>query len=103
LLAPHVRQGETIGLLSYGVDLFAINQRDIAFRKWMEAKRPDLVVKQTKFPAVKSVVAATERFVDSTPEFRDIFIVWDKPAMQAVRALRQKSLFYPLDHDRSRQ
>lgn len=96
LLAPHVRQGGTIGLLSYGVDFFATNQRDIAFRKWMEAKRPDLIVKQAKFPDVKSVVAVTERFVESNPELKGMFIVWDEPAMQAVEALRQKSLFIPV-------
>jgi len=96
LLSPHVQQGETIGLLSYGVDFFATNQRDIAFRKWMEAKRPDLIVKQAKFPDVKSAAAVTEQFVESNPELKGMFIVWDEPAMQAVEALRQKSRSIPV-------
>ncbi len=93
LLSPHVQQGGTIGLLSYGVDFFATNQRDIAFRKWMEAKGPDLVVKQAKFLDVKSVAAGTERLVESNPELTGMFFVWGEPAMQAVEALRRKSLF----------
>lgn len=83
-------------MLSYGMDFFATNQRDIAFCKWIEAKRPDLVVKQAKFPDVKSVAAVTERFVESYPELKGMFVVWDEPAMQSVEALRQKSLFIPV-------
>jgi ribose transport system substrate-binding protein len=91
LLSPHVPAGETVGVLAYGVDFFATNEREIAFRKWMAANRPDIALQRTKFASVAEVAEVTAAFLSRTPHLAGLFAVWDEPAMQAVRAMRAAS------------
>lgn len=96
LLAKHVAVGETVGVLSYGVDFFATNERSIAFRKWMEAERPDITIKQAKFADVRQAGEAVGELVDAHPALSGLFVVWDEPAMQAITALKSRSLNIPV-------
>ena len=96
LLADHVPAGGKAGLLSYGVDFFATNAREIAFRKWMETNRPDVTVSQAKFADLSSARAAADDLVNANPDLNGIFVVWDEPAMQAVAALKSRSLAIPV-------
>jgi ribose transport system substrate-binding protein len=41
LLSPHVANEGVAGILTYSADFFAANEREIAFRKWIGANRPD--------------------------------------------------------------
>lgn len=96
LLSPHIPQAETAGILAYGVDFFASNEREIAFRKWMASERPDVTVKQAKFANVEQVAPVVHTFLDANPDVRGLFAVWDVPAIQAVRALRARSRELPM-------
>lgn len=88
LLSPHVPQGGTVGILAYGVDFFATHEREIAFRKWVNAHRPDLTLVRGKFPDVGQAEATTAELLESHPELAGLFAVWDVPAMAAVDAIR---------------
>lgn len=96
LLAAHVPQAAIVGVLSYGVDFFATNERHIAFRKWMEAERPDIIIKQAKFANVSEAGKVAGELFDATPALGGLFVVWDEPAMQAVAVLKSRSLKIPV-------
>ena len=96
LLSDHVPHGSTVGMLTYGVDFFVTNEREIAFRKWMAAERPDIVLQQQKFANVADTGRATADLLDTHPDCRGLFVVWDEPAMQAVPVLRKRSLTLPV-------
>ncbi len=96
LLAAHIPESGIVGVLSYGVDFFATNERHIAFRKWMEAERPDITIKQTKFADVSQAGHAAGELIDANPNLGGLFVVWDEPAMQVVAALKSRSLTIPV-------
>ena len=96
LLSSHVPKGATVGIVAYGVDFFATQEREIAFRKWMGSERPDVVMKQVKFANVDQVFTVVDAFLEASPDIRALFAVWDVPAMQAVAALRKRSQRLPM-------
>jgi ribose transport system substrate-binding protein len=96
LLAAHIPPGGAVGVLSYGVDFFATNERHIAFCKWMEAERPDIIIKQAKFAKVSQAGKIAGELLDGNPDLSGLFVVWDEPAMLAVAALKARSLGLPV-------
>lgn len=96
LLAEYVPSQGKAGLLSYGIDFFATNEREIAFWKWMENHRPDIAIKQVKFPHVSRARAAADELIGAHPHLNGIFVVWDEPAMHAVAALKSRSALVPV-------
>lgn len=92
LLAPHVPHEGTVGILAHGVDFFVTNEREIAFRKWLSAERPDIAIKRAKFHHVDQVAPVLGALLDATPDLDGLFAVWDEPAMRAVAALGERRL-----------
>ena len=90
LLSPHVPRDRVVGVLTYGTDFFVTNEREIAFRKWMETHRSDLLLKIARFADAGDVVAALDQLLDTNPQPAGLFVSWDKPAMQAVEELRRR-------------
>lgn len=96
LLAPHVPPGGLIGILAYGIDFFATHEREIAFRKWMAAHRPDLALVRGKFPDVPLAHAATDGLLRDRPDLAGLFVVWDVPAIAAATAIRAAGRTIPM-------
>ncbi|TCD13346.1 substrate-binding domain-containing protein [Oricola cellulosilytica] len=96
LLSPHVQADADVGLLTYGVDFYATNERDIAFARWMRANRPDLVVRTQRFAALDRVGEALEELIDDRARLAGLFVVWDTPAMDAVATLERRGLDLPV-------
>ena len=96
LLSPHIPAGGTAGILAYATDFFATNERCIAFRKSMEANRPDVSLKQVKFWEIARAGAAVVEFLGANPDVGGLFAVWDGPAMEAVAAMRSAGIAVPL-------
>lgn len=96
LLAPHVSQGGTVGILAYGVDFFATHEREIAFRKWMGAHRPDLTLVRGKFADVSQAEAMTAGLLESHRDLSGLFVVWDVPAIGAATAIRAVGRTIPM-------
>lgn len=90
LLAAHIVKNGTVGLLSYGVDFFATNERHIAFLKWMESHRSDISVRRAKFDSLNEAGTAALALIDTTPGLNGCFVVWDEPAMQAVATFKSR-------------
>ena len=96
LLAAHIPKSGIVGVLSYAMDFFATNERHIAFRKWMEAERPDITINQAKFANVSQAGKIADELFDANQTLSGLFVVWDEPAMQAVAVLKSRSLTMPV-------
>lgn len=96
LLAPSIPTGGTAAILAYGVDFFASNEREIAFRRWMATKRPDVAIKHAKFAEVDQVAPVVDEFIASNPGIDGMFAVWDVPAMQAIASLKARGRAIPI-------
>ena len=96
LLSRYLPPSSIAGILSYGIDFFATQQREIAFRKWMASNRPDVGLKTARFTDVNLVAPAVDGLMAANPELAGLFAVWDAPAMQAVAALRARSEDLPI-------
>lgn len=96
LLAPHMPQGATVGIIAYDVDFFVTSEREIAFIKWIESERPDLTIKHARFPAVEQAGEVTEAFLAKESNVAGVFVVWDEPAMHAIAAMRRHANLLPM-------
>ena len=96
LLSDKVPPNQKIGLLSYAVDFFATNERELAFRKWMGKHRTDLSIVQTKFHSVIDVQNATQALLNSEGSLGGLFVVWDEPAVIAASAFENAKLRIPI-------
>lgn len=95
-LAEHVRQDGTVGILDFGIVWFSTNQRAARFRQWFADNRPDVILKQADFLDPADAERVTADFLDANPDVDGLFVVWDDPAMGAVRAVRAHGRHIPI-------
>lgn len=88
LLAPHVRPGSRVGIVTYKREFFASAQREIAFRRWMGRHRPDLDLHGTAFDTPSEAGAALAALMRRQPDLGGLFVVWDEPAMACLEVAR---------------
>lgn len=96
LLAPHVPVGGSVAVVSYNFEFFVAAQREIAFRKWAAAWRPDLRLVTVRFKEIEQVAAAVGRCLADNPDLGGLFAVWDTPAIEALTALRSLGKVIPV-------
>lgn len=96
LLSPHVPENRQVGILTYGADFFATNEREIAFARWIKANRPDLTVHTRRFASLQTTGQTTASLIEEFPELAGLFVVWDIPAIEAIRVLDQKGASVPV-------
>lgn len=92
LLSPALPKGSVAGLIAYDADFFVTNEREIAFEQWMLKNRPDVRLHTRKFESIRSAGTATVSIMSDHPEIAGLFVVWDTPAMEAVKALARSHL-----------
>lgn len=63
-----------VGVLAYGLDFFATHEREIAFRKWMAAHRPDLSFVRGKFPDLAQAKAVTKDLLQANQDLAGLWI-----------------------------
>jgi len=96
LLSSHLPPDSTAAVLGYDADFFASNEREIAFSQWMEINRPDVTVKSTRFTAIENAGEEAVRLIDCDPEIAGIFVVWDTPCVDVLRAVSERNLELPI-------
>jgi ribose transport system substrate-binding protein len=96
LLSPHVGQGGTVGIISYKLEFFVAAQREIAFRRWMGTRRPDIALETVKFSELGQVPAALGSCLAEHPRLGGLFAVWDTPAIEAITTLRRRDRVLPV-------
>ena len=95
-LARYVPKNGTVGIIGFGVDFFATDEREIAFKKWLTDNRPDIEVKQTDFLDPNDAESVAAEFLTANPDVDGLFVVWDAPAMGAVSAARAQGKDLPI-------
>ena len=96
LLSPYLPEEGVAGILTYGVDFFATNEREIAFRKWMGLHRPDVTLVRGKFPTIEEAGPAFGRLLADNDDLDGLFVAWDVPAISAVAAVRARGRSLPV-------
>jgi ribose transport system substrate-binding protein len=96
LISPHIADEGVAGILTYGADFFAANEREIAFRKWMGVNRSDITLVRGRFAAVDEAGSAFDRLFAENADLDGLFVTWDVPALRALDAIRAASRILPL-------
>lgn len=96
LLSPHLPGEGVAGILTYGVDFFATNEREIAFRKWTQLHRPDVTLVRGKFPTIEEAGPAFDRLLADNDDLDGLFVAWDVPAIKTVSAVRARGRSLPI-------
>jgi ribose transport system substrate-binding protein len=95
-LSPHLPQGAAVGLLGYGADFFATNEREIAFSQWMQTRRPDVTICQDAFAKIEEAAPKTAAMLAAHPDLAGLFVVWDTPALHAAEVVRRHANALPM-------
>jgi len=96
LISPHIADEGVAGILTYGADFFAANEREIAFRKWMGVNRSDITLVRGRFATVDEAGSAFDRLFAENADLDGLFVTWDVPALRALDAIRAASRILPL-------
>jgi ribose transport system substrate-binding protein len=96
LLSPHVAVDGEVGILTYRKDFYATNEREIAFRRWIETRRPNIVVRQGEFDEPSNAGDTLNRLLKLHPSIAGIFAVWDEAAIPALAAMQAHGKALPM-------
>ena len=96
LTSPYAPHEGVVGILTYEAEFFATNEREIAFRKWMGADRPDVTLVRGRFGRVEEAGAAYERLLAENDDLDCVFVAWDVPALRVLSAIEQGAKSLPL-------
>jgi ribose transport system substrate-binding protein len=88
LLSPHLPEEGVAGILTYDADFYATNEREIAFRKWLGAHRPDVTLVRGRFVTVDEAGDAFSRLLRDNDDLDGLFVAWDVPALNALERVR---------------
>ncbi len=95
LASPFVTQEGVAGILNYEAEFFVTNEREIAFRKWMSAERPDVTLVRGRFGKVEEAGAAYLRLIEQNSDLDCVFVAWDVPALRVLAAIRDGARVLP--------
>jgi ribose transport system substrate-binding protein len=96
LICPYASHEGVVGILNYEAEFFVTNERELAFRKWMGAERPDLTLVRERFSKVEEAGAAYSRLLDGNDDLDCCFIAWDVPALRVLQAIQDGARRLPL-------
>jgi len=96
LLSPHVTAGGEVGILTYRKDFYATNEREIAFRRWIETKRPDIILRQGEFDEPSHAGQTLDQLLASHPNLSGVFAVWDEAAIPALATMQASGKSLPM-------
>ena len=96
LISPYAPHEGVVGILNYEAEFFVTNERELAFRKWMGAERPDLTLVRERFGKVEEAGAAYVRILAENDDLDCCFIAWDVPALRVLAAIREGARSLPL-------
>jgi ribose transport system substrate-binding protein len=96
ILSPHIPERGTVGIIGFGVDFFATNEREIGFRKWMRQHRPDATIRLAEFLDLETAGDVALDLIAQGRVTDALFVPWDEPAIRVVRALRAAGHAIPM-------
>lgn len=95
-LAEYLPQQGVVGVVTFGVDYYATNEREIGFRKWMKENRADVTLRRVQFTELAAAGGVVLDFLAANADVAGLFVAWDEPAMRIARALRSTGHILPM-------
>ncbi|MDO8884790.1 MAG: substrate-binding domain-containing protein [Pseudotabrizicola sp.] len=95
-LSPHIPNDAEVGILGFGADFFATNQREIAFTKWLQLNRPDIKPRVRRFARIEEAASTADVLFSDHPGLGGLFVVWDTPALAAAVRLTERKAIFPM-------
>jgi ribose transport system substrate-binding protein len=96
LTSPHAPNEGVAGILTYEAEFFVTNEREIAFRKWMSAERPDVTLVRGRFGRVEEAGEAYRRLLAENDDLDCVFVAWDVPALKVLSAIHEGARSLPI-------
>ncbi len=96
LASPYVGNEGVAGILNYEAEFFVTNEREIAFRKWMSAERPDVTLVRGRFANVENAGDAYRLLLAENDDLDCVFVAWDVPALKVLSAIRDGAKSLPI-------
>jgi ribose transport system substrate-binding protein len=96
LLSPHVAPNGEVGILAYRKDFYATNEREIAFRRWLETSRPDVIVRQGEFDEPGRAGETLGQLLASHGNLSGVFAAWDEAAISALAMMQARGKTAPM-------
>jgi ribose transport system substrate-binding protein len=96
LTSPFVPNEGVAGILTYEAEFFVTNEREIAFRKWMGAERPDVTLVRRRFGKVEEAGSAYRRLLAENDDLDCVFVAWDVPALEVLSTIREGARSLPV-------
>jgi ribose transport system substrate-binding protein len=96
ILSNHLPEGGRVGIIGFKIDFFVTNEREIAFRKTMKERRPDVNLTHAEFSGLDEAASVAVDLVASNEAVDGLFVVWDEPAMRVAAALRKADTAVPM-------
>jgi ribose transport system substrate-binding protein len=90
VIASKIPKGGTLGIIGFGIDFFVTNERVNGVKAWLSENRPDIKLKQANFSKPDDAGNVAQNFLTANPDIKDVFVVWDAPAMATVAAAREQ-------------
>ncbi len=96
LSSPYIPNEGVLGIITYAAEFFVTNEREIAFRKWMNLHRPDVTLVRSRFSKVEEAGQAYQKLLAENDDLDCLFVAWDTPAMHVLEAIRSGARSLPM-------
>ena len=81
---------KNVGLICHRADFYATNQRDLAAEQVLREEFPEIrICAKSWFMNIEEVYEETLRLMKQHPEIEGLYISWEGPAQEAMRALTE--------------
>jgi ribose transport system substrate-binding protein len=79
-----------IGMLIHGIDFYRTTQRDAAAEQVLTEDYPNIVITaKEKFFNPSNAYHSCKRMLEEHPEIEGMYVSWDRPALNAIRAIEE--------------
>jgi ribose transport system substrate-binding protein len=78
-----------VGLLTHGIPFFATQQRDFAAEQVLQDSDCVQIVAKRDFIKIESTYNVCRELVLDHPEIQGLYVTWERPALEAIRALKE--------------
>ncbi|WP_134704738.1 LacI family DNA-binding transcriptional regulator [Ammoniphilus sp. YIM 78166] len=83
-------QDVKIGFIGHGAQFYGTHLRDAVANEVIRTNFPNInIVSEKYFYQIENTYEVCKEMITSNPEIRGLYISWDRPALQAIKALKE--------------
>ena len=84
------RERVKVGFINHGTPFYGTRLRDMAAEQAVVENYPNLeVIRVDNFYSIENAYEVAKRMMTEHPEIEGLYISWDRPALESIRALRE--------------